>query len=96
MEQKKIVFDDIINTIGRNIRWIRKSLVKLALLGAGRIGQLHGTNIQNNIPNAEIIVLADPYLSDQAKEWAAGVGIPVVKTDPDQVFANPEVAAVFI
>lgn len=26
MEQKKIVFDDIINTIGRNIRWIRKSL----------------------------------------------------------------------
>ena len=70
--------------------------VKLALLGAGRIGQLHGTNIQNNIPNAEIIILADPYLSDQAKEWAAGVGIPVVTTNPDEVFANPEVEAVFI
>ena len=63
--------------------------VKLALLGAGRIGQLHGTNIQNNIPNAEIVILADPYLSDQAREWAAGVGIPVVTTNPDEVFANP-------
>lgn len=26
MEQEKIVFDDNINTVGRNIRWIRKSL----------------------------------------------------------------------
>ena len=46
--------------------------VKLALLGAGRIGQLHGTNIQNNIPNAEIIILADPYLSDQADHHSGG------------------------
>lgn len=26
MEQEKTVFDDNINTVGRNIRWIRKSL----------------------------------------------------------------------
>lgn len=73
---------------------IRK--LKIGLLGAGRIGQLHGTNIQNAIPNAEIVILADPYLSDQAKEWAAGVGIPKVTKNPEEVFADPDVEAVFI
>ena len=28
--------------------------VKIGLLGAGRIGKLHGTNVQNFIPEAEI------------------------------------------
>ena len=70
--------------------------LKLGLLGAGRLGQLHGTNIQNAIPNAEIVILADPYLSEQAKEWATGVGIPKVTKNPEEVFSNPDVEAVFI
>ena len=70
--------------------------VKIGLLGAGRIGKLHGTNVQNFIPDAEIAVVADPFMNDTMREWAAGLGIPKATDNPEEVFADPEVDAVFI
>ena len=70
--------------------------LKIGLLGAGRIGKLHGTNVQNFIPDAEIAVVADPFMNDSMREWAAGAGIPKTTADPEEVFADPEVDAVFI
>ncbi|MDR1800642.1 MAG: inositol 2-dehydrogenase [Lachnospiraceae bacterium] len=70
--------------------------LKIALLGAGRIGKLHGTNVQNVIPDAEIIVVADPFMNDDMRAWAASVGIPYCTDKMDEVFENPEVDAVFI
>ena len=29
--------------------------LRIGLIGAGRIGNLHGTNIQNFIPDAEVV-----------------------------------------
>ena len=37
--------------------------LRIGLLGGGRIGNLHGTNIQNFIPDAEVVVVADPFNS---------------------------------
>ncbi len=34
--------------------------LRIGLLGGGRIGKLHGTNVQNFIPDAEVVILADP------------------------------------
>ena len=70
--------------------------VKIGLLGAGRIGKLHGTNVQNFIPEAEISVVADPFMNDSMKEWAESVGIRKTSSNPEVVFADPEVDAVFI
>ena len=70
--------------------------VKIGLLGAGRIGKLHGTNVQNFIPEAEISVVADPFMNDSMKEWAESVGIKKTSSNPEDVFADPEVDAVFI
>ena len=70
--------------------------VKIGLLGAGRIGKLHGTNVQNFIPEAEISVVADPFMNDSMKEWAESVGIRKTSSNPEDVFADPEVDAVFI
>ena len=35
-------------------------MIRIAVLGAGRIGKIHATNVANN-PNATLVVVADPF-----------------------------------
>ena len=70
--------------------------LRIGLLGAGRIGKLHGTNIQNFVPDAEVTILADPFLNPDMEAWAAGIGITKCTKDPEEVFASQDVDAVFI
>ena len=70
--------------------------LRIGILGGGRIGKLHGTNIQNFVPDAEVVILADPFLNDAMEEWAKSVGITKCTKDPEEVFASDEVDAVFI
>lgn len=70
--------------------------LRIGLLGGGRIGKLHGTNIQNSIPDAEVTVVADPFMNADMEEWAKSIGIPKCTKNADEVFADPDVDAVFI
>ncbi len=72
------------------------SKLRIGLLGGGRIGKLHGTNVQNFIPNAEIVVLADPFLNEDMEAWAKSIGIARCTKDPADVFGADDVDAVFI
>lgn len=70
--------------------------VKVAVLGCGRIGQLHGTNLVQAVPQAELVAVADPYLNDQMKAWAASLGVETVLDDPIAAINLPEVEAVLV
>ena len=70
--------------------------LKIGLLGAGRIGRLHGTNIQTRINDAEVEILADPFLNEEMRAWAESIGIPRCTNDPEDVFHDAEVDAVMI
>ena len=70
--------------------------VRVGLLGAGRIGKLHGTNLMNYVPDAEVTVVADPFMNEDMKAWATSIGIPKCTKDAEEVFADPDVDAVFI
>ena len=70
--------------------------LRIGLLGGGRIGKLHGTNVQNFIPDAEVVILADPFLNEEMEEWAKSIGIERCTKDPADVFAAADVDAVFI
>ena len=70
--------------------------VKVAVLGCGRIGKLHGTNLVQSVPQAEVVAVADPFMNDGIKEWAAGLGIPKVLEDPIEAINLPEVQAILI
>ena len=70
--------------------------VRIGLLGAGRIGKLHGTNLMNAVPDAEVTVVADPFMNEAMEAWAAGLGIPKCTKDADEVFSDPDVDAIFI
>lgn len=70
--------------------------VRIGLLGCGRIGKLHGTNLVQSIPQAELVAVADPFMNDGIKEWAAGLGVEKVYDDTNKIMEDPSIDAVMI
>lgn len=70
--------------------------VKIGVLGAGRIGRLHLANLVQSVPAAEAVAIADPFLNDDTIAFAAGLGIAKCFRDPQDIFADPEIEAVFV
>ena len=69
--------------------------IKIGILGLGRIGQLHARNLAV-LPDFSIVAGVDPYLTQEKEQVAREIGIPVIGTDPEIIFSNPEVEAVAI
>ena len=76
-------------------RKYRMKKIKLGVLGLGRIGKMHVDNILT-MPEYEITVGCDPYLSDELAESLVAKGIGRCTKDPDEVFNDPKVEAVII
>ncbi|MCQ5128629.1 inositol 2-dehydrogenase [Butyricicoccus faecihominis] len=70
--------------------------VKIGVLGAGRIGRLHITNLVQAVPNAEVVAIADPFLNDDTVAFANALGITKCSKDPQDIFADPAIDAVFV
>lgn len=49
--------------------------LRIGVLGVGRIGKLHVTNLVNSVPDAEVVMVADPFLNDDSIAWANSLGI---------------------
>jgi myo-inositol 2-dehydrogenase/D-chiro-inositol 1-dehydrogenase len=81
--------------IGSSGKEGRMSSVKLGVIGAGRIGQLHLDNVRRHIPQATVVALAD-IAFDHAKAVAEERDVPHVFGDPAQVFELSDVDAVLI
>ncbi|MDL2235977.1 inositol 2-dehydrogenase [Christensenellaceae bacterium OttesenSCG-928-L17] len=71
-------------------------MINVGIIGAGRIGQVHGKSILTGVPGAKIKAIADPYLTEQAKEWAQSAGIEGVYLDYKEIINDPEIDAVLI
>lgn len=71
------------------------SPVRVALIGAGRMGSFHAASLARRIPGAALIAIADPA-PDAARRLADTVGSPRAVTDPAEVIADPDVDAVVI
>lgn len=68
--------------------------VRFGLIGAGRIGAFHATTLARRLPEAELVVVADPA-DGVAERLAAPLGAQAV-TDPVAVLADERVEAVAI
>lgn len=71
-------------------------MIKLGLIGAGRIGRLHAENIVYRVHGAELIFIADALLNEEMKKWAQGLGVSKVSEKAGDIFADPEIDAVLI
>lgn len=70
--------------------------MKVAVIGAGRIGRVHIENICSAVREMEIKTVADPYFNAEGEAFVKRFGIPNVTRDVDSIFADPEIEAVLI
>jgi myo-inositol 2-dehydrogenase / D-chiro-inositol 1-dehydrogenase len=68
-------------------------MIRIAMLGAGRIGKIHARNIAAN-PRCRLMVVADP-IADSASGLAESLGAEA-SSDAAAVLARPDVDAVVI
>ena len=69
------------------------STLKMGLIGAGRIGRVHGANLALRIPAADLRVVADLNAA-AAVDFATQHGIPRSVGDYRAVLEDPELEAV--
>jgi len=68
--------------------------IKTGILGLGRIGKIHLQNLMHKIPQAELIAAVNP--SEAGKAYAKKFNVPIVSSDSDVIFENPDIEAVII
>jgi myo-inositol 2-dehydrogenase/D-chiro-inositol 1-dehydrogenase len=69
--------------------------VNVGIIGAGRIGKLHAENLAYQVPEANIIAIADVFL-EAAEKCAADFQIPSAVKDYREIMENPDIEAVMI
>ncbi|RRQ29023.1 dehydrogenase [Rhodococcus sp. Eu-32] len=72
----------------------KKSPVRMALIGAGRIGSSHAELVANHVPGATLVAVVDP--TPNAERLAADLDVDVVERSADAALARPDVDAVLI
>ncbi|MBQ9015602.1 MAG: inositol 2-dehydrogenase [Firmicutes bacterium] len=70
--------------------------LRIGLIGAGRIGKLHGENLANSVAEADLAAVADPLMNEEIRAWAADLGIASCYEDAQKIIEDPEIDAVFI
>ena len=69
--------------------------MKIGLIGAGRIGKLHGELLTSHIQHVEIKTVADINI-DNLEQWAKQLNILSVTTDYKNILNDSEIEAVLI
>ena len=70
-------------------------IVRVGIIGAGRIGRVHAQSIAYGIPEARIVAISDPFFSS-AEKAAKDFGIPLAVADYHEILNNPDIDAVLI
>ncbi|MDR2178414.1 MAG: inositol 2-dehydrogenase [Treponema sp.] len=70
--------------------------LKIGVIGAGRIGKIHGNNIARFIPHAKLEGIADIMLNAEQEAWARGLGARIVSGNPEDLLNDPEIRAIVI
>lgn len=71
-------------------------MIKVGIIGAGRIGRVHSESITKYVKGAEIKAISDVRVTEELKEWAKGMGIPNVYEDYKLILQDPEIDAVLV
>ena len=74
---------------------IMEKKLRIGIIGAGRIGKLHATNLMRSVPMAELAAVSDVY-EPAAKELAEKLNIPAYYSDYRKILEGETIDAVFI
>lgn len=71
-------------------------MLKIGIIGAGRIGKVHTESIMRYVAGATVKSVADPYMTEETAAWAKSMGVEKVGKDYREILADPEIGAVLI
>ena len=71
-------------------------MLKVGIIGAGRIGKVHLESISYHVKNAEVIAMADPFMNDETKAFIEGFGVEKIYKDYKEIINDPEIDAVLV
>ncbi|MFU2077417.1 MULTISPECIES: inositol 2-dehydrogenase [Avibacterium] len=71
-------------------------MIKVGIIGAGRIGRVHSESISKYVKGAEIKAISDIRVTDELITWADNMGIPNVYDDYSKILNDPEIDAVLV
>ena len=71
-------------------------MIKIGIIGAGRIGKVHSESISKYVSNAVVKAIADPFMNADTEKWAQGLGIEDIYTDYKKILEDKEIDAVLV
>lgn len=71
-------------------------MINIGIIGAGRIGKVHGESIMRYVKNATVKAIADPFMSDETIKWAHEIGILECYKDYKAILQDEDIQAVLI
>jgi myo-inositol 2-dehydrogenase/D-chiro-inositol 1-dehydrogenase len=70
--------------------------LKIGIIGGGRIGKVHATNLSTRVAGVEVAVIADPFADEKLETFAANLGITKVIKDYREILKDADIDAVLI
>jgi myo-inositol 2-dehydrogenase/D-chiro-inositol 1-dehydrogenase len=69
-------------------------LIKIGILGIGRIGRIHLENLCTRIPGVKVLAAMNP--SEAGRKFAERFNVPLVTSNADEVINHPDIDAILI
>ena len=71
-------------------------MMNIGIIGAGRIGKVHGESVMRFVKNATVKAIADPFMNEQTIAWAKEMGINEIYTDYHKILEDKDIEIVLI
>ena len=71
-------------------------MLKIGIIGAGRIGKVHLESISYNVKNATVVAMADPFMNDETESFIKEFGVEKIYKDYKEIINDPEIDAVLV
>jgi len=71
-------------------------MLRIGIIGAGRIGKVHLESISYHVKNAVVTAVADPFMNDETKAFIEGFGVEKIYTDYHKIIEDKDIDAVLV
>ena len=71
-------------------------MLKIGIIGAGRIGKVHLESISYHVKGAEVVAIADPFMNDETRAFCEGFGVEKIYTDYTKIIEDADIDAVLV
>ncbi len=71
-------------------------MLRIGIIGAGRIGKVHLESISYHVKNAVVTAVADPFMNDETKSFINGFGVEKIYEDYHKIIEDDDIDAVLV